>query len=78
MNATDKQDLNYELVKQHEVPNTPFKVIEMVEENKIFGVLGNYRITEPMKTVQEVQTELNKITWERILQVIGIAIEKLK
>lgn len=78
MNETDKQNLNYELVKKHEVQGTPFTIIEMVDEKKIFGVLGNYRMTEPMKTVAEAQTEMQKITWDRILQVIGIAIEKLK
>lgn len=78
MKETDKPDSNYELVKHHEVQGTPFTIIELVDEKKIFGVLGNYRMTEPMKTVAEAQTELQKITWNRILQVIGIAIEKLK
>lgn len=78
MKETNKPDSNYELVKRHEVQGTPFTVIELVDDKKIFGVLGNYRITEPMKTVAEAQTELQKITWKRILQVIGIAIEKLK
>ena len=40
-----------------------------------FGVMGNYRLTEQnysKNQVKEVSKELEKITWNRVVQVIMI------
>lgn len=70
MNAlkTDKPELNSELIKREDVAESPFTVITTEEGS--FGVMGQYRITEPHKNKGKVIKELKKITWNRIIQVI--------
>lgn len=72
MNAedTNKEVSGNEMIKKEEIKETPFTIITIDE--KSFGSMGDYRITEPMGTVEEVRKELKKITWNRILQVVMI------
>ena len=71
VNTTDKESsLNEELVKRKSVKDSPFEIITIGEES--FGVMGQFRVTENGKTVAEVEKELKKITWNRIIQVIMI------
>lgn len=70
----NKQDLNYELIKRKPVKDSPFIVVDI--EGRCFGAMGEYRITEEKESVEEVREELNKITWDRIVQVCMILIEK--
>lgn len=72
-NAEKTDNKNYsETIKYHEVENTPFTIVENEEE--IFGVLGNYRITEirDKKDIEILNEELKEITWNRIIQVMAI------
>lgn len=66
----DKQDSNYELITRTDVEDSPFVIIG--KDNEYFGVMGKYRITEPEETKEEVLKKLQKITWNRIIQVIMI------
>lgn len=69
---------NTELISRIEIEDSPFTVIvESLEgqEQKIFGTIGRYRITEPMDSVEEVKELLSTITWNRIVQVMLILIE---
>lgn len=76
MKKTDKQNLssNEELVRRVNIDNSPFHAIGLLEgeDRKWFGVMGKYRITEPVTTFDAVENELKNITWDRIVQVITI------
>lgn len=57
-----------EIIKKTEVDNTPFIIITI--NGKSFGTLGKYRITEEYHTIEQCKTELEKITWNRLIQTI--------
>jgi len=62
-----------ELIKRKQITDSPFEVI--TRDGYSFGVMGNYRLTEPNYSedqVKQVSKELEKITWNRIVQVIMI------
>lgn len=73
MNTADNTESYYE---KEEVKGTPFTIITL--ENRIFGTIGEHRITEYSTSKTEIRKELEKITWNRIVQVLAILIEKLK
>ena len=57
---------NEELIKRFSIKDSPFEVITKDEQS--FGVMGNYRLTEPNEDPKLVEAELEKITWNRIIQ----------
>lgn len=76
MNVIDNKDSsnkNEELVTREEIKDTPFHIIGT--EEGFFGVVGKYRITEPNYNKKEIEKELKKITWNRIVQIMLILIE---
>lgn len=81
--ATEKDNsplISEELIKRHQVKDTPFTIIELNkdENNKIFfGTLGKYRITEDYKTLEECETEVNIINWNKITNICALLIETL-
>lgn len=58
-----------ELINREKVKDSPFDIITINDES--FGVMGDYRITEK-GTRDEIKKELEKITWNRLIQVIMI------
>jgi len=60
-----------ELVKRESVKDSPFTIISL-EDKEHFGVMGEYRVTETMNSKGEVEDELRRITWNRIIQVIMV------
>lgn len=64
-----------ELIKRVEIEGTPFTAI-LVEE-KWFLAAGKYRLTEPLKSLEECKKE-SKPTWPRIMQMIYIVNENTK
>jgi hypothetical protein len=66
---------NEELIQRLSVENSPFEVITTKGES--FGVMGNYRLTEPGKDAEAIKQDLEKITWNRVIQVVMI-LEELK
>jgi hypothetical protein len=70
--VNNSQSGNTELVEQKEIENTPFMAVRM--EDKWFLTLGKYRLTEPLKTEEEVIESAKDATWERIMQVMKIMI----
>lgn len=72
---TDKQGSNYELVKRTEIKDTPFTVI--TTQNKSFGVMGKWRLTEDYHNEENAINEMEKMTWNRIIQVIMLISEEL-
>lgn len=67
---------NEELVKREPIKDTPFEVITL--KNESFGAMGSYRVTEKYEKAKDVKTELKKMTWNRIVQVIMILNELSK
>ena len=63
-----------ELVKRTELKDSPFTVVET--DGKIFGTIGNYRVTEECESVEQCAEECLEINWNRILQVVMILQEK--
>lgn len=59
-----------ELFQKESIKDSPFTVV--TKDGESFGVMGQYRLTEPMKSVKAVKEELSKITWNRIVQVIMV------
>lgn len=78
MKKVDNSELNSkeELIKRKDVKNTPFTIITI--NNKSFGTMGQYRITEETEDIKQLEKELNTITWDRLLQVILILQEQNK
>ena len=58
------------MIEREEIENSPFTIITM--EGQSFGVMGEYRLTEKGETKEEVREKLEKITWNRLIQVIMI------
>jgi hypothetical protein len=70
-NKVNKKDsLSKEMIERDEIKDSPFTVITM--EGQSFGVMGDYRLTEKSDTKEEVIEKLEKITWNRIIQVMMI------
>lgn len=72
----DNNDLTYKEIIRTEMENTPFIIISM--EGYHFGSMGDYRITEKYETLQQVREDLAEMTWNRIVQIVALIIEKLK
>lgn len=71
----DSLNSNYELVRRTEIKDTPFTVITTEEGS--FIVMGKYRLTEPFKTEEEAMDEGEKMTWNRIVQVVMLLWEQV-
>ena len=61
---------NTEMVERWPIKDSPFTCITI--EDKHFGVMGEYRVTEEMESRGAVEDELRSITWNRIIQVMMI------
>ena len=66
------KDSGKEMIERYPIPESPFTVITINEKKNHFGVMGEYRVTEEKNTRAEVVEELEKITWNRIIQVMII------
>jgi len=61
---------NEEIIKRLSIEDSPFEVI--TKDGASFGVMGNYRLTSKSTSAESVKSELEKITWNRIIQVVMI------
>ena len=59
-----------ELIERYAIKDSPFEVITRNGES--WGVMGQYRLTEVGNNKKKVKRELEKITWNRIIQVTMI------
>ncbi len=79
---TNKQDSSKgeELVTRKNIKDSPFEIIGTLRENKrvYFGVVGKHRVTEHSDNEKDIEKELGKITWNRIVQVVIILMEANK
>ena len=67
---------NQELIKKHEIESTPFIIVEI--DQKYFGAIANYRLTEEYETFEECYDALTKVTWNNITTLIITINEILK
>jgi hypothetical protein len=74
--SNKKKEKNTELISKTEIPNTPFTVIKT--EDKFYGVMGKYRLTEGVETEKECIKLVTEISWNRLIQVILILKEEDK
>jgi hypothetical protein len=78
VSITDNKKSGEELIKRKDIKDSPFEIITINGES--FGAMGQYRITEKGK-FKDIEKELSKITWNRIVQVVMLldeAKEKVK
>jgi len=68
--SKEEIDDRTELIQREDVKDSPFTIITINEES--FGAMGGFRITENTGTKEEVKKDLEKITWNRIIQVMMI------
>ena len=64
-----------ELIKRVSIKDSPFEVI--TQDGYSFGVMGNYRLTEKSNDAKDIEKQLKKITWNRIIQIVMI-LEEVK
>ena len=69
LNTTDKENLNFKQIK-----NTPFTIVS--EDEKVFAVMGKYRLTENYNSAEECEKAVTEITWNRLVQVMSIMINE--
>lgn len=68
--AHKQQSNSTELIERHHIDNSPFMVITNTEDGLSYGVMGKYRMTELYSNKEECIADMEKITWNRIIQVI--------
>lgn len=65
-----------ELVEKLKIQDTPFTAVRL--DDKWFLTMGKYRLTEPMKTFDEVNEDAHRADWTRVMQIIQIMIDENK
>ena len=68
-NTTDKQVSTFKPLE-----GTPFTLV--TDENKVYGVMGKYRLTEGFESEEEAEEQVKAITWNRLVQVFSIMINE--
>lgn len=69
-----KQDYGNNLIEYRNIENSPFTIVK--NEGLYYGVIGNHRLTEPYNDEKELEEELLRIDWNRLIQVIWAVVEK--
>lgn len=79
-NTMDNKNLNSnkEMIKLNEVKNTPFSILEKLEneEYEYYVMLGKYRLSESFKSLEEAMEDAKRTDWERLMQVVGVMVEE--
>ena len=76
MNITHDQKKGEELLEKIDIDNSPFQVVSTDGGKSYFGVMGQYRLTEPYESKEECIKEVSEINWNRVIQVILLLNEK--
>ena len=64
------------LINYIPVEETPFTIVELKEEEKFFGVMGEYRLTEKFDSFMECKEDMTKLSWNNIIKV-GTIIQQI-
>lgn len=70
----DQQDKGDYTYKIEHVKGTPFSIIE--KDGNYFGTIGNHRITDLYDEKKELEKNLKKTDWDKIVQVIYAVVEQ--
>lgn len=73
---TNKQPY-FERTKLEDTPFTIISEKKEGEEEIHYGVMGDYRVTEPFETKEAVKKYILRKPWELLTTFISIAIEKI-
>lgn len=65
-----------QLIQKEEIENTPFHVVGS-EELGFFITIGNVRLTDPQKTMEEAYNMLDNHTWQIITNLIISLVYKI-
>lgn len=71
--AESTNNIGSQLVNMTKVENTPFTIVEA--EEGVYTVLGKYRISENLGTLENALEDAKRTDWERMMQVMGVMIE---
>ena len=71
LDNTNNSDYLVDFIK---IENTPFTIVS--EDDKVFAVMGKYRLTENYKNAEECEKAVTEINWNRLVQVISIMINE--
>jgi hypothetical protein len=63
-------------MKYKNIEDTPFTIVSQNKEH--FGIIGNHRITESYKNIEELEKNLKEFSWNKVTQVIWAIVEKFK
>ena len=61
---------NKEMIERESIKDTPFEIISM--DGYHFGVMGSYRLTEKENSKKTIKKDLERITWNRLIQVVMV------
>lgn len=78
MNVEKNNPAAEELFSKTPIADTPFMIIHNKEKNIAFGVFGKYKITKDYQKPDQVENELTKMTWDKIITVMTLVHEMLK
>jgi hypothetical protein len=67
---------NYSELEFESIENTPFTIVK--DKDIYYGLIGNHRITQSYSDKEELKTEVTRISWDRIVQVVWAIAEKYK
>ncbi len=71
---TLNSESNSELIRRTDIEDTPFTIVTTTEGS--FGTMGPWRLTHVYKDEEQCKRDLVAVTWNRIVQVIGLITEK--
>lgn len=74
-NGSSETTEKEELLEQHKVQDTPFTIVKYGEQ--WFLTMGKYRLTEPSKSREIIEQQINDVSWDRIMQVMMVTIEEM-
>ena len=66
-----------ELFEKEETEGTPFRVIHDTEKDIYFGIFGNYKVTDDLKTKEEVIFRLTPVTYDNIITLCSVIFDTL-
>ena len=65
-----------QLIKYHDVKDSPFTIVEDTANKKFFPVLGNSRLTvEDFTSQKDAVNEVTKLTWDNIIKTMLVLIQ---
>lgn len=64
-----------ELFIRTKIKNSPIVIVNDTEKEIYFGTMGEYKISENYKTLEEAKENSNTITWDKLTLLIHLLME---